>query len=107
MWKHRSSLCIMAEILEVAMNGALKTLIMYKANLSFAQLNEYLLHLLEVGLLRNVNNGGKSVYKTSARAPIQSRLQENHSLIRHGRTKQNWLEKISHQREDIAILKLL
>ena len=57
----------MAEILWVAMNGALKTPIMYKANLSFAQLNEYLPLLLEIGLLRNLNKGGKTVYKTSAK----------------------------------------
>ena len=57
----------MAEILEIAMNGALKTPIMYKTNLSFAQLNKYLPLLLEIGLLRNLNKGGKTVYKTSAK----------------------------------------
>jgi len=57
----------MAEILEIAMNGALKTPIMYKTNLSFAQLNKYLPLLLEIGLLKNVNNGGKTVYKTTAK----------------------------------------
>ncbi|UCH69697.1 MAG: hypothetical protein JSV29_05445 [Candidatus Bathyarchaeota archaeon] len=57
----------MAEILEIAMNGALKTPIMYKTNLSFAQLNKYLPLLLEIGLLKNVNNDGKTVYKTTAK----------------------------------------
>ncbi len=57
----------MAEILEIAMNGALKTPIMYKTNLSFAQLNKYLPLLLEIGLLQNVNNDGKTVYKTTAK----------------------------------------
>jgi len=66
-WKHRDRLCIMAEILEIAMNGALKTPIMYKTNLSFAQLNKYLPLLLEIGLLKNVNNGRKTVYKTTAK----------------------------------------
>jgi len=67
MWKHRNSLDIMAEILGIAMNGELKTPIMYKANLSFAQFSEYLSFLLEIGLLKNVNNGGKTVYKTSVK----------------------------------------
>jgi len=65
--KHRDRLSVMAEILEIAMNGELKTPIMYKANLSFTQLNEYLSFLLEIGLLKNVNNDEKTVYKTTAK----------------------------------------
>lgn len=57
----------MAEILKIATNDALKTPIMYKTNLSFAQLNKYLPFLLEIGLLKNVNNGRKTVYKTTAK----------------------------------------
>ena len=63
--KRRDRLFIMAEILEIARNGCLKTQIMYRANLSFAQLNEYLGFLLEVGLLKQTNEGGKDVYRTS------------------------------------------
>jgi predicted transcriptional regulator len=36
--KRRDKLSIIAEILEIAKNGTLKTQIMYRANLSFAQL---------------------------------------------------------------------
>jgi len=87
--KHRDRLCVMAEILGIAMNGALKTPIMYKANLSFAQLNEYLPLLLEIGLLRNVNNGGKTVYKTTAKGlhyiqrhkEITALLTENENVL--------------------------
>jgi len=57
----------MAEVLVVTSNGALKTQIMYKANLSFAQLNEYLSFLLEVGLLKTVKKGEKKIYKTTRR----------------------------------------
>jgi len=39
--KRRDRLHIIAKILQTAKDGALKTPIMYKANLSFAQLNEY------------------------------------------------------------------
>ena len=37
--KRRDRLYILAEILAIAKNGYLKTQIMYRANLSFAQLN--------------------------------------------------------------------
>ena len=63
--KRRDRLHIMAEVLVVARDGALKTQIMYKANLSFAQLNEYLSLLLELGLLKTKKMGQKTVYKTT------------------------------------------
>jgi len=37
------------------------------ANLCFAQLDEYLSLLLEVGLLEAVNKGEKTIYKTTAK----------------------------------------
>lgn len=60
--KRRDKLGIIAEILEIARSGTLKTQIMYKANLSFAQLNEYLKFMLEIGLLEKLNATGKEVY---------------------------------------------
>jgi len=63
--KRRDRLYIMAEILEIARNGCLKTQIMYRANLSFAQLNEYMNFLLEVGLLKKTNEENKTVYRTT------------------------------------------
>jgi len=60
--KRRDKLAIIAEILEIAKNGTLKTQIMYKANLSFAQLNEYLKFMLKVDLIQKVENRGKDVY---------------------------------------------
>jgi len=60
--KRRDKLGIIAEILEIARNGTLKTQIMYKANLSFAQLNEYLKFMLEIRLLDKLNTTGKEVY---------------------------------------------
>jgi predicted transcriptional regulator len=63
--KRRDRLHIMAEVLEVTVDGALKTQVMYKANLSFAQLNEYLSLLLELGLLKTKKMGQKTVYKTT------------------------------------------
>jgi len=63
--KRRDRLYIMAEILGVAKEGTLKTQIMYRANLSFAQLNEYLSLLLELNLLETVKAADKNIYKTT------------------------------------------
>jgi predicted transcriptional regulator len=49
--KRRDRLIIMAEIIDIARKGISKTSIMYKANLSFEQLNQYLLVLSESSLL--------------------------------------------------------
>ncbi len=55
----------MAEILEVALDGALKTQVMYRANLSFAQLNEYLKIMIDLKLMEVVKNSQRTVYKTT------------------------------------------
>ena len=63
--KRRDKLYIIAEILEIAGDGTLKTQIMYKANLSFAQLNEYLKLMLKIRLLEKFARNGKTVYKAT------------------------------------------
>jgi predicted transcriptional regulator len=60
--KRRDKLSIIAEILEIAREGTLKTQIMYKANLSFAQLNDYLKFMLKKGLLNKFHAKEKEVY---------------------------------------------
>ncbi len=60
--KRRDKLCIIAEILEIAKEGTLKTQIMYKANLSFAQLNDYLKFMLTIKLIQKLENKGKEIY---------------------------------------------
>jgi len=65
--RRRDRLYIMAEILEIALEGVLKTQVMYRANLSFAQLNEYLRLLLDLKLLELVGNTEKNIYKTTSK----------------------------------------
>ena len=60
--KRRDKLVIMAEILAIAKKGSSKTHIMFKASLSFSQLNEYIWLLEETGLLEKTANGGKGIY---------------------------------------------
>lgn len=63
--RRRDKLFIIAEILEIAKEGTLKTQIMYKANLSFAQLKEYLSLLTELNLLEKNLIDEKTYYKTT------------------------------------------
>jgi predicted transcriptional regulator len=63
--KRRDRLYIIAEILHIAKSGCLKTQIMYRANLSFTQLNEYLFFLKKMGLLEIQTENKKTLYITS------------------------------------------
>lgn len=63
--KRRDRLYIIAEMLDIAKEGALKTQIMYKGNLSFSQLNIYLKLLLDTNLLETMRKGRKTIYKTT------------------------------------------
>ncbi len=63
--KRRDKLGIIAEVLEIAKEGTLKTQIMYKANLSFAQLSEYLNFILKIGLLHKFAYNGKELYRAT------------------------------------------
>jgi predicted transcriptional regulator len=65
--KRRDRLYIIAEILKIAEDGSLKTQIMYKANLSFAQLNEYLSFLLQMELLEIHKEKRKKIYVTTTK----------------------------------------
>lgn len=81
--KRRDRLYIIAEILNIAREGSLKTQIMYSANLSFAQLNEYLSFLLEMKLLEVVTGNERTFYKTTAKGiKFLQNYEEISSLLR-------------------------
>jgi len=63
--KRRDKLYIIAEILDIAKDGVLKTQIMYRANLSFTQLNDYLEFMLKVNLIDKIVERDKEVYKAT------------------------------------------
>ncbi len=65
--KRRDKLVIMGEILQIARSGALKTQIMYRANLSFAQLNEYINFLTSMRLLSRTVNRDKETFSATAK----------------------------------------
>ena len=66
-WERRDRLHIMAEIMEATREGQLKTRVMYSANLSFSQVNEYLSFLTEKGFLKVRVENGKKLYETTAK----------------------------------------
>jgi len=61
----RGRLSIIANILDVAKTGAIKTRIMYGASLSFSQLGDYLSLLLDANLLKTVETANKPIYRTT------------------------------------------
>ena len=63
--KRRDKLYIIAEILEIAKEGALKTQIMYRANLSFTQLKDYLGFMLDIHLLEKTKQNNKDIYRAT------------------------------------------
>jgi predicted transcriptional regulator len=63
--KRRDKLGIIAEILEITKDGTLKTQIMYKASLSFSQLNSYLKFMIKSNLIHKFVDGGKEVYQAT------------------------------------------
>jgi predicted transcriptional regulator len=64
----RDQLGIIANIIDsMRGQGLLKTQIMYRANLSFWQLSEYLAFLLDTGLITQTPVDGKVIYSVTAK----------------------------------------
>ena len=63
--KRRDKIIIMAEIINLAKKGISKTHIMFKANLSFSQLNQYLEFLSSANLLEKISINGKTIYRAT------------------------------------------
>ncbi len=61
--RRRDHISIIANILEISRGGILKTQIMYRANLSYTQLNDYLAFLLENNLITQSNVDIKGGYQ--------------------------------------------
>jgi len=86
MYTITSFLSEIAYMLDIARESALKTQIMYRANLSFAQLNKYLTLSLELNLLKAVMNPKKTIYETTNKGLryLQS-YREIRELVKRGK----------------------
>jgi predicted transcriptional regulator len=78
--KRRDRLCIIADIIEITKEGTLKTQIMYKANLSFTQLNDYLALMLNHNLITQSIYDGREGYVVTGQG--LDFLQKHAELIR-------------------------
>jgi len=85
--KRRDRLYIIAEILEIAREGTLKTQVMYRANLSFTQLNDYLGFMLKISLLNKVSENGKDIYRATMKGI--DFLQRYHEIAELLKTEEN------------------
>ena len=69
--------------MEIAKGSQLKTRIMYRANLSFSQVNEYLSFLTKMGFLRVHVENSKKHYETTAKGNLYiENYMEMSSLLR-------------------------
>jgi len=74
---------IIAEILKTAKEGKIKTHIMYKAKLSYAQINEYIPTLVANGFLENITLKRKGSYKKMFKTTMKGvRFIENFDSMR-------------------------
>ena len=78
---YRDRLEIIADILEVAKEGQLKTRILYDGNLSFAQLNEYLTFMIKMGFLEVNMDNEKRIYRTTNRGLKYLKSYEEISIL--------------------------
>jgi len=82
--KRRDKLFIVAEILEIARDGSLKTQIMYRANLSFTQLNDYLSFMLQINLLERVLENDREMYRATGKGvDFLQRYREINELLKN------------------------
>ncbi|MEM1566537.1 MAG: winged helix-turn-helix domain-containing protein [Candidatus Bathyarchaeia archaeon] len=90
--KRRDKLYIIAEILEIAKDGVLKTQIMYRANLSFTQLSDYLKFMEKVNLVDKKIESGKEIYRATPKGlEFLQRYREITELLKaeNGNVKDN------------------
>jgi predicted transcriptional regulator len=81
--RRRDKLHVIAEVIETAKEGALKTQIMYRVNLSFTQLNDYLTFMLKSDLLEKIDRNNREIYKATEQGlDFLERYQEITSLLR-------------------------
>ncbi len=63
--KKRSNDQIVSQILEICMNGAGKTKIIYQANLNFSKVSHHLENMVKNGVISEIPLGSRVIYKTT------------------------------------------
>jgi predicted transcriptional regulator len=84
--KKRDKLCIVAGILDITREGALKTQIMYKASLSYSMLTNYCTFMLDKRLLEITEENDREVYKATEKGiEVLRRFQEIQEMLQEGK----------------------
>ncbi len=98
-FKNRNRMEIVANLLSIAKTGTLKTHLMYKANLSYVMITEYLDYLQESGLIIEiVRQDGTKLFQTSQKGQkyleVYNLLQEIAGMNTHkiGKSRRDILE---------------
>jgi len=81
MSKHRSSLDIVADVLKAASDGAIKTRILYRANLSYKLLEKYLEVTIRSGFLQNSSESYKLTESGKAFLEKYNRFHDRRSKV--------------------------
>jgi predicted transcriptional regulator len=75
--KRRDRLEVINAMLDMAIDGAVKTRIMYKTNVNFRQFEDYITTLLDAGLVEVLQTDSRRIYRTTGKGKILlSRLRE-------------------------------
>jgi predicted transcriptional regulator len=67
---NRGKLEIMADVVNLSTSGIKKTHIMYKANLSYDQINRYLRELLKLGFIEIAIEEGTVIYRATEKGRL-------------------------------------
>ena len=105
--KRRDRLVIMAEILGITKKGISKTHIMFRANLSFSQLSQYIEFLSKSALLKKVTSNGKVVYQSTEKGlEFLEKQQEAINLLKENGTIHSRVLKTSFNFESLNTHKI-
>jgi predicted transcriptional regulator len=75
--KRRDRLEVINAILDMAIDGAVKTRIMYRTNVNFRQFEDYIADLLDAGLVEVLQTESRRIYRTTEKGKtLLSRLRE-------------------------------
>jgi predicted transcriptional regulator len=86
--KGRDKLFVIASILDATKDGALKTQVMYRATLSYTQLNDYLRFMLKLNLLEIVSQDDKETYRATVKGMDFLQRYNEISLLMKGEAPQ-------------------
>jgi len=88
--KRRSRLDIIAGILDAAINGAVKTRIMYRVNVNFVQFNEYVKCLVDAKLINTLKRGKRTIYETTGKGKLLlHRFMEAEKMLNRATSKED------------------